>query len=222
MRLDGIRLAAQVERQGGGRRHTNGMRESTTLTLEERGLRQRLARLRPRAAARARAAAAGAIGWLAHAVECVVVAIGWLLLPALPLIAAVAAQEPAFALRYGSTLVRITHHIRATWRGRSISRMLIQSFTPASAREPQHILGSCTHCGNCCLFRSCIFLQFDAQGQSSCRIYGGWLWKHLSCGSYPIDGHDIELYSCPSFTAVPSRYRVIPLVAAGRPPGDDA
>jgi hypothetical protein len=195
------------------------MRESTTLTLEQRGLRRRLARLRPRAAARAQVAAAKVIVGIAYAVEGIVVAGGWLMLPALPLVAAAAAREPAFARRYGSTLTRVARHIRATWRGRSISRVLIQRLTPA--RAPQRIIGSCTHCGNCCLFRSCIFLQFDEQGQSRCRIYGGRLWKHLSCGSYPVDGDEIELYRCPSFAAVPSRYRVIPLVAAARPPAGD-
>jgi hypothetical protein len=198
------------------------MRESTTLTLDQRGLRHRLARLRPRAAAGAQVAAARFVVWTAHAVECLAVAGGWVLLPVLPLAAAAAAREPAFARRYGSTLAQLTRHIRATWRGRSISRMLVQRFTPASLREPRRILGSCTHCGNCCLFRSCVFLRFDAQGQSRCRIYGGRLWKHLSCGSYPLDAREIELYACPSFKAVASRYRVVPLVAAGAPPGRDA
>jgi len=76
-------------------------------------------------------------------------------------------------------------------------------------------VGTCTHCGNCCLNRSCLFLDFDAAGRSSCRIYGGRFWSVLNCSRYPESRNDIELYRCASFTAValpdPPARRVIPL-----------
>jgi hypothetical protein len=63
-----------------------------------------------------------------------------------------------------------------------------------------------------------VFLRIDERGGSSCRIYGGRLWKQLTCGEYPVDAYEIELYGCPSFTALPdtplSTRRVIPVVPA--------
>ncbi len=198
------------------------MRETTTLTLEGRGgLRQRLARLRPRAASGAWSATAA----LARGVELVIVLAGWALVPVLPLLAAAIARDRQYLRSYPASLVQVTRHIRATWRGRALSRMLVRKLAPPGLRAPQQIIGSCTHCGNCCLYRSCVFLRMDAQGQSSCRIYGGRLWKGLTCGEYPVDAYEIELYSCPSFTALAdpagSAHRVIPLVPAAASPRRD-
>lgn len=191
------------------------MRETTILTLESRGgLRQRLARLRPRAMDSARTAAIR----LARGVELVTVVTGWALVPVLPLLAAAIARDRQYLRSYPASVVQVTRHIRATWRGRALSRMLVRRLAPAALHAPQRIVGSCTHCGNCCLYRSCVFLRIDARGQSSCRIYGGHLWKGLTCGEYPVDADEIELYSCPSFTALADpagpTHRVIPLVPA--------
>jgi hypothetical protein len=202
------------------------MRDITTLTMEERGLRQRLARLRPRAVGGVRVATGRSIGWFARSVELAIVVAGWALVPVLPLLAAAVARDSQYARRYPETLVQVTRHIRATWRGRALSRMLVRKLEPAALRQPQPIVGSCTHCGNCCLYRSCVFLRFDEDGRSSCQIYGGRLWKRLTCGEYPIDGYEIDLYRCPSFAVsknpAPPGRRVIPLVPAGRrAPGED-
>ncbi len=200
------------------------MREITTLTLEERGLRHRLARLRPQAIGGVRVATGKSIGWLARAVELAIVITGWLMLPVLPLLATAITRDPQYARRYPATLMQVTRHIRATWRGRVLSRILLRRLEP-DLQRPQRIVGSCTHCGNCCLYRSCVFLEFDAAGRSSCRIHGSGLWKRLTCGAYPVDAYEIELYDCPSFAALtdtaPSGRRVIPLVPAGRPPRGD-
>ena len=194
------------------------MREITTLTLEGRGLRQRLARLRPRAVGSARIATGRSVAGLARGVELALVLTGWALVPILPLLAAVITRDWQYVRRYPASLVQVTRHIRATWRGRALSRMLVRKLRPAVLRQPQRIVGSCSHCGNCCLYRSCVFLRIDEQGSSSCRIYGGRLWKQLTCGEYPVDAYEIELYSCPSFTALPERAestrRVIPVVPA--------
>jgi hypothetical protein len=202
------------------------MREITTLTLEGRGLRQRLARLRPRAVGGAWIATGKSIAWIARGVELAIVLTGWALVPVLPLLATAITRDREYVRRYPASLVQVTRHIRATWRGRALSRMLVRKFEPAALRRPQRIIGSCTHCGNCCLYRSCVFLRMDEHGQSSCRIYGGRLWKGLTCGEYPVDAYEIELYSCPSFTAVPdpagSGRRVIPVIPADSSPRGDA
>ena len=190
------------------------MREITTLTLQGRGLRRRLARLRPRAMSAAWTRRS--LLWLARAMELAIILTGWMLLPMLPLLAAAIARDWDYLRRYPASVVQLARHIRATWRGRVLTRILLNKVEPAALRRPQRIVGSCTHCGNCCLYRSCIFLRFDADGRSSCRIYGGRLWQGLTCGKYPVDAEEIELYACPSFTALPetvwSGRRVIPLV----------
>ena len=198
------------------------MREITTVLLDQSGLLRQRLRLRFRAGGTVRGATGVAIQWCARTVELVVVSCGWVLVPILPLAAALIARDVQFARRYSSTLAQLTRHIRATWRGRAVSRVIERRLTPAWMRQPQGIAGTCTHCGNCCLYRSCVFLQFDEEGRSRCRIYGGRVWNYLSCGEYPIDGDDIERYSCPSFHTVEhpvaGRHRVIPLVSAGGPP----
>jgi hypothetical protein len=198
------------------------MRDTTTLTLESRGLRERLARLRPRATDGAWTAAS----LLARAFELAIVITGWMLVPFLPFLAAAITRDRQYLRSYPASLVQVTRHIRATWRGRVLSRILVRRLAPAGLHAPQRIVGSCTHCGNCCLYRSCVFLRIDAQGQSSCRIYGGRLWKGLTCGEYPVDAYEIELYGCPSFTALAepaaSAHRVIPLVPAAASSRRDA
>ena len=202
------------------------MREITTLTLEGRGLRQRLARLRPRAVGGAWIATGKSVAALARSVELAIVLTGWVLVPILPLLAAVITRDWGYVRSYPASLAQATRHIRATWRGRALSRMLVRKLGPAALRQPQRIVGSCTHCGNCCLYRSCVFLRIDQQGHSSCRIYGGRLWKGLTCGEYPVDAYEIELYSCPSFTALPatarSARRVIQVVPADTSSRGDA
>jgi len=187
------------------------VRDGHTLTLELRGLRRR-------AAVRMMAATGGSIAGLARTIEFVAICAGWVLLPVWPVVAAAVAGDPRYLRRYPRTLVQTMRHIRATWRGRAISRMLVQRLTPPGLRVRERIIGSCTHCGNCCLDRSCLFLAYDAQGQSRCRIYGGRVWKRLTCGRYPVDGEEIALYRCPSFTAEretpTSGRRIVPIVRA--------
>ena len=193
------------------------MRDGDTLTLELRGLRER-------AAVRVRAATGGSIVGVARAIEFVVVLTGWLVLPVWPLVATAVARDSSYVRRYLSTLIRMTAHIRATWRGRAVSRMVAQRLMPPALRIPERISGHCTHCGNCCLDRSCVFLTFDEQGGSRCRIYGGKVWNWLTCGQYPVDGAEIALYRCPSFTALrdseADRRRVVPIAAAERSSAD--
>ena len=139
---------------------------------------------------------------MASAVELTAIAAMWLLLPVWPLIASVISRDSRYLRRYWGTLARMTRHIRAQRRSRSIARMVAQRLTPRGLRHTQRLEGRCTHCGRCCLDRACLFLRFDAEGRSRCRIYGGRVWRALSCGRYPDDARDIALYGCPSFNVV--------------------
>jgi hypothetical protein len=155
----------------------------------------------------------------ARGVELGMALLAYALLPLAPFLAAAVARDPSYIARYRTTLPQCARHIRGALRGRSVSRYIVQKLAP-HREEPQQVSGACTHCGNCCLFGGCVYLEFDAQGRSMCRIYGGRVWKMLSCGEYPISAREIELYDCPSFTATPSvgaKPRVIPIVAARKP-----
>lgn len=151
------------------------------------------------AAPRTRDEAGSTARALANALEVVLIAGMWLMLPLWPLAVAAVTGERGPIRHYGATLRRIVRHIRAQYRSRSIGRMLAHRLTRKDSQDAERPSGACSHCGRCCLDRDCIFLTFDAQGQSSCRIYGGRLWRLLSCGNYPRDTQDIALYHCPSF-----------------------
>ena len=161
------------------------------------------------------------VAWVARGVELSVIALGWLVLPIWPLVAAVIARDAAYLKDYPRTLVGVVRHIGATWRAHAIERLLIRRLGATTPAESGRIAGECTHCGNCCLYRSCIFLSLDAQGQSSCNIYGGRVWDALACGDYPLDREDIALYRCPSFEVVPvsagTDAKVIPIFPATVP-----
>jgi hypothetical protein len=138
------------------------------------------------------------------------------LLPIWPFVAAAVASDRSYALRYCRTLTQVVRHIRGAARGRSVSRWIVQKLVPRRI-DPERVSGRCTHCGNCCLYGGCVYLDYDGQGRSTCRIYGGRVWKMLSCGEYPTSAREIALYDCPSFDAAPAsgvRPRVIPIVAA--------
>jgi hypothetical protein len=155
----------------------------------------------------------------ARGIELTLAFAAYALLPVWPLVAAALARDASYALRYASTLPKVVRHIRGAVRGRSVSRYLIQKLSPGQV-EAEQVSGACTHCGNCCLYGGCVYLAYDPQGRSTCRIYGGRLWKLLACGEYPARAREIDLYDCPSFTAMPAAgrsARVIPIVLARRP-----
>lgn len=138
--------------------------------------------------------------WLqlgARTAELLVLGTGYLLLPVWPLIAGALARDRRYVTRYPRSIVAVIAHMRASYRTHAFARHLLRNLAPRSSAKP---VGNCTHCGNCCLEKSCIFVEFDPAGRSSCRIYGTRLWKLLACGEYPVDAQDIELYACPSFS----------------------
>lgn len=136
----------------------------------------------------------------ANAVELALVCGMWLLLPLWPLAVAAVIGDRGWVRRYPAALRRIVRHIRALHRSRSIARMLAYRLTRGDRQGADRPSGACSHCGRCCLYRECAFLSFDAQGRSSCGIYGGRLWRSLSCGAYPRHGRDIALFDCPGFS----------------------
>jgi hypothetical protein len=156
----------------------------------------------------------------ARAVELLGIAAAYATLPIWPLVAGAVARDFSYVRRYPAMLLQVNRHIRGILRGRSVSRFVTQKLFPEPAR-PEQISGACSHCGNCCLYRGCLFLAYDAEGRSSCRIYGSRLWNLLACGDYPASGRDISLYACPSFLATPPAAQkplVVPIVPAGFPP----
>jgi hypothetical protein len=134
------------------------------------------------------------------AAELLVLGVGYLLLPLWPLIAGALARDWRYVTRYPHSVRAAVMHMRAGFRTHAIARHLVRNLAPRDSANP---VGTCTHCGNCCLHKSCIFVKFDSAGRSSCRIYGSRLWKILACGEYPVDARDIALYACPGF-AMPS------------------
>ncbi len=159
---------------------------------------------------------------LAGAVELGIVALGYLGVPLWPFLAAAVAGDLGYLRRYPATLRQVVRHIQGMLRARSLARFLLDKMGQRRTQR-QQVLGACTHCGNCCLYRGCVFLSYDARGQSRCGIYGGRVWKMLACGDYPINREEIELYECPSFVALPDSIggrKVIPIATAGFSPAD--
>jgi hypothetical protein len=167
-------------------------------------------------------------GVLSHVVEAALVAFGWLVLPVLPVAAGAIARDWTYLRRYPNSVARIASHIAATWRSDAISRAWVMRFDPAIKQAGPSIVGSCTHCGNCCLHKRCVFLGMDRDERSFCRIYGGRVWRLLPCGAYPLTQADIDLYACPSFRALPEPpgrdARVIPIrpVFSGQRQGEES
>jgi TPP-dependent indolepyruvate ferredoxin oxidoreductase alpha subunit len=125
-----------------------------------------------------------------------------MLLPLSPLTCTVLSGRLHYLRHYRATVVRSAHYLRALKQAHVVSRNLQRKLAPRDLGAVS-IQGSCTHCGRCCVNRSCVFLAWLDDGRSQCSIYNNWFWKLTSCGSYPVDAPSIETYGCPSFRAVP-------------------
>lgn len=104
---------------------------------------------------------------------------------------------------YQSTVRRCAAMVPALWHSHVIARNIERVLSPKAHQPGRAIQGSCTHCGRCCVDRKCVFLSWTPDGQSHCGIYKNWFWKMTSCGDYPVDGHSIDVYACPSFKSIP-------------------
>jgi hypothetical protein len=126
------------------------------------------------------------------------------LLPLSPLTCALLSGRLHYLQQYGATVVQSARYLRALGHAHVVSRNLQRKLTPRDSVDVT-IEGSCTHCGRCCVNRSCVFLAWLADGRSQCSIYNNWFWRLTSCGSYPLDAPSIATYGCPSYRAVPIR-----------------
>lgn len=148
-------------------------------------------------------------------------------LPLAPLVCALIASDHRYALRYVSTLTQCARMLREMLRVQVISRMLMRrvvqlSSRTASAHEThaERIVGDCTHCGKCCINKSCVYLQVSDSGESRCGIYNSWFWKRLTCGDYPITGEEIDVYACPSFRAITVKVIAFPAMSKHTAPAN--
>jgi hypothetical protein len=129
------------------------------------------------------------------------VALLYLSLPLLPLMAAIVFLRFRFIRNYAGTLRKMRVHLNAMRQG-----PVQHFFTDVVGREstvPAEIRGSCIQCGNCCMERRCAFLEQVADDKYQCGIYHS-MWRRFSnCGSFPLNQHDIDRYACPSYYTVP-------------------
>ncbi|GEM_PF-3293933 len=142
---------------------------------------------------------------LSRPIELLVLGTMFVGLPLAPLLMAALSGRLADAIEYRRSLRLAFRHVAEMYRSGATSRYVRWR---ASGRQPsrlapdERIEGTCTHCGQCCTNKACVFVQFDALGRSSCRIYDTAFWRWLSCGSYPVSREDIEVYRCPSFRVI--------------------
>jgi hypothetical protein len=140
--------------------------------------------------------------FISRSVEAIVLGAMVLLIPLSPLACTILSGRLQYVRQYSLTVAKSIRCVKALKRMRVISRNLDRWFS-ASAAPLESIEGSCTHCGACCIDRSCVFLTWKHDGNSHCSIYNNWFWKITSCGNYPIDGASIAVYGCPTFKAIP-------------------
>lgn len=142
------------------------------------------------------------IRFMSRCVEAIILGAMAVLLPLSPWACAILSGRLQYVRQYRATVAKSARCVEALKRMRVISRNLDRRFS-AGAAAPESIEGSCSHCGACCIDRSCVFLTWKFDGSSHCSIYNNWFWKMTSCGSYPIDGASIAVYGCPTFKAIP-------------------
>jgi 5-methylcytosine-specific restriction endonuclease McrA len=165
---------------------------------------------------------------LCSIIEVMVLSVMALGLPFAPLVCALIAADHRYLLRYISTLTRCAQMLREMLRVHVISRVLLRrlsqrlsqhlpqrmnTFVLRENKREEKIEGECTHCGKCCINKSCVYLQVDESGASRCGIYKNWFWKQLTCGEYPISGEEIGIYECPSFQAIPVKVIAFPAMS---------
>ena len=132
-----------------------------------------------------------------------------LLLPVLPALMAVLFVKKHYLLNYKTTLAKLNIHLSA------ISQGPVQHYFEdilrfkADACEP--VQGHCSQCGNCCLNRQCVFLEQSSPDIFICGIYTSPLRRFSNCSTFPLNGHDIARYQCPTFTVSTSTQAVYKL-----------
>jgi hypothetical protein len=159
--------------------------------------------------------------------EIMVLSVMALGLPLAPLVCALIAADHRYLLRYASTLTQCARMLREMLRVHVILRMVMRRFSrPGHVTRPpeesgaERIVGECTHCGKCCINKSCVYVQVSESGESRCGIYNNWFWKRLTCGDYPISGEEIDVYACPSFRAITVKVIAFPAMSKHAAPAN--
>ena len=142
---------------------------------------------------------------LGRVVETILLSVIWVGLPVAPLVVSLLAGDLSYVRRYRQTMRQLSRQLQAMARAEVIARRFYNEKRAAEQSTTWKIEGECSHCGECCLFQTCVFLDHDEHGRSRCRIYGNWFFRRLTCAEYPMTKDDIELYACPSFRAEPVR-----------------
>ena len=148
---------------------------------------------------------------LGRVVETILLSVMWIGLPVSPVVVSLLAWDRAYVRNYRQTIGQLARTLQAMAKAEVIARRFYSEKRAAEQSTSWKIEGECSHCGECCLFQACVFLDRDEQGHSRCRIYGNWFFRQLTCADYPISKGDTDLYACPSFRAEP-----IPQVAKVR------
>ncbi len=128
----------------------------------------------------------------------------------LPLMAAIVFANREFVLNYSETFRKALRHIRAMHQGPALH--YFHDVLGRVSRVPETIQGECIQCGNCCMNHQCMFLQQVGVTQFQCGIYNSPFRRLSNCGSFPLNGYDIERYACPSYSVVPAGHQVVPQV----------
>jgi hypothetical protein len=163
---------------------------------------------------------------LGRVVDALLLSVIWIGLPVSPIFLSLVARDLSYMRNYRQSIRQLMRQLEAMSRAKIMARRFINDKRAAEQSVSWKIEGECSHCGECCLFQTCVFLGHDEQGRSQCRIYGNGFFRLLTCAEYPMTKDDIALYSCPSFRAEPVRQvaqvrlgrHVIPVVARNAVP----
>lgn len=127
---------------------------------------------------------------------CLIALVVWS--PFMPLLASAHTHDLTYLRHYGASVRQALRHAQAMRRAQVLSRNLMRTRYEVAHT---YVTGECTHCGRCCTFNACVFLEQRDDGRTQCAIYGTRFFKLLSCGDYPMTAEDIAVYDCPSFYA---------------------
>lgn len=132
---------------------------------------------------------------------CIVVL--YLLLPCLPLLAALVFWRKHYLVSYWRTLRKMKIHIKALSRGPAVH--YFQDVLGRAKQVTQAMHGECVQCGNCCMDHQCVFLEPIDDMRYQCGIYHSPLRRFSNCGSFPLNDYDIERYACPGYFTASSK-----------------
>lgn len=131
-------------------------------------------------------------------------------IPFAPGLASLVFWRRRYLLDYRGTMRKARRHIRAMDSGPALH--YFQDVAGRVQHVPEHIEGECVQCGNCCMNHECMFLEPAGPGKFQCGVYHSPLRRMSNCGSFPLHGHDIARYQCPSYFVAGTSKPVIPIV----------